>query len=299
MKKFYAFAAAALAAVSMNGQVYLCGNWDNEKGWNPAEPLEFTKKADGNWEYANLHIQSFKISTVKAETGKIGEDGAVISDWDQFNSGALGFEGEITEEMVGSAMALVPWGENLNLPWEGDWTFVVSADYTTLTVTTTTPKPIGFTAAYVRGGMNEWGTPDLWKMNTEDGVTYTFTCEAETIIPANIEFKIGAANWTGINYSTEGVVLPDGEVNFATYNAGGNMTFEADFEGSIKLVLINGQNKEAELYFYEKGMEGVESAVIDANAPVEYFNLQGVRVANPENGLFIARQGDKVVKVVK
>lgn len=34
------------------------------------------------------------------------------------------------------------------------------------------------------------------------------------------------------------------------------------------------------------------------NAPVEYFNLQGVRVANPENGLYIRRQGNKVSKVI-
>ena len=33
------------------------------------------------------------------------------------------------------------------------------------------------------------------------------------------------------------------------------------------------------------------------NAPVEYFNLQGVRVANPENGLYIRRQGNKVEKI--
>lgn len=35
----------------------------------------------------------------------------------------------------------------------------------------------------------------------------------------------------------------------------------------------------------------------DDNAPVEYFNLQGVRVENPENGLYIRRQGKKVEKV--
>ena len=43
-------------------------------------------------------------------------------------------------------------------------------------------------------------------------------------------------------------------------------------------------------------IETVEAA--DADAPVEFFNLQGVRVANPENGLFIRRQGNKVEKVV-
>ena len=45
------------------------------------------------------------------------------------------------------------------------------------------------------------------------------------------------------------------------------------------------------------GMSGVENVAAE-NAPVEYFNLQGVRVANPENGLFIRRQGNTVSKVV-
>lgn len=47
------------------------------------------------------------------------------------------------------------------------------------------------------------------------------------------------------------------------------------------------------------GWSGIEGVEIDENAPVEYFNLQGVRVNNPENGLFIMRQGNKVTKVIK
>ena len=35
----------------------------------------------------------------------------------------------------------------------------------------------------------------------------------------------------------------------------------------------------------------------NSQAPVEYFNLQGIRVANPENGLYIRRQGSDVKKV--
>ncbi len=53
---------------------------------------------------------------------------------------------------------------------------------------------------------------------------------------------------------------------------------------------------------YVSGLDsttGIEDIDIDSvNAPVEYFNLQGVRVANPENGLFIRRQGNKVTKVI-
>jgi len=43
---------------------------------------------------------------------------------------------------------------------------------------------------------------------------------------------------------------------------------------------------------------GVANVAIEENAPVEYFNLQGVRVANPENGIFVRRQGSKATKVV-
>lgn len=42
---------------------------------------------------------------------------------------------------------------------------------------------------------------------------------------------------------------------------------------------------------------GVESiSAENTNAPAEYFNLQGVKVNNPENGLYIVRQGNKVSK---
>lgn len=45
---------------------------------------------------------------------------------------------------------------------------------------------------------------------------------------------------------------------------------------------------------------GIKDVISDSdnNAPVEYYNLQGVRVANPENGLYIRRQGAEVTKVV-
>ena len=46
----------------------------------------------------------------------------------------------------------------------------------------------------------------------------------------------------------------------------------------------------------ETGVADIEASASDA--PVEYFNLQGVRVAEPTTGVYIRRQGDKVAKVV-
>ena len=44
---------------------------------------------------------------------------------------------------------------------------------------------------------------------------------------------------------------------------------------------------------------GAGNVAVEDNAPVEYLNLQGVRVANPSGGnLYIVRQGSKVTKVI-
>ncbi len=44
---------------------------------------------------------------------------------------------------------------------------------------------------------------------------------------------------------------------------------------------------------------GIESVVTDnSDAPVEYFNLQGVRISEPNGGVFIRRQGSNVTKVL-
>ncbi len=42
----------------------------------------------------------------------------------------------------------------------------------------------------------------------------------------------------------------------------------------------------------------IETVNSEINAPVEYYNLQGVKVANPSNGIFIKKQGSKATKVI-
>ncbi|MBQ7941680.1 MAG: starch-binding protein [Muribaculaceae bacterium] len=55
------------------------------------------------------------------------------------------------------------------------------------------------------------------------------------------------------------------------------------------------------IYNYN-GLTNVVSNIIDITtndyAPVEYYNLQGVKIDNPKNGIFIKRQGSKATKVV-
>ncbi|MBQ2285177.1 MAG: leucine-rich repeat protein [Clostridia bacterium] len=52
-------------------------------------------------------------------------------------------------------------------------------------------------------------------------------------------------------------------------------------------------------YVVGEDMSGVEETLADdGNTPAEYYDLNGVRVENPEKGVYIKRQGGKTTKVV-
>lgn len=61
-------------------------------------------------------------------------------------------------------------------------------------------------------------------------------------------------------------------------------------------------NLEYNGYFDESGESGIEDIVtdnVDENAPVEYYNLQGIRLSEPAAGqIVIRRQGSKVSKIL-
>lgn len=56
--------------------------------------------------------------------------------------------------------------------------------------------------------------------------------------------------------------------------------------------------KAASKYTFEVESSAIESIVNDENIPVEYYNLQGVKVTSPEKGIFIKKQGGHTSKVV-
>lgn len=64
-------------------------------------------------------------------------------------------------------------------------------------------------------------------------------------------------------------------------------------------ITVSGLNtsKPKALFHYVGEATGVDNVSAANNGVVEYFNLQGVRVDEPTNGVFIRRQGDKTSKV--
>lgn len=73
----------------------------------------------------------------------------------------------------------------------------------------------------------------------------------------------------------------------------------AEASNACNLVYESGESYIKGNFTPAAGINTVAADAADANAPVEYFNLLGVRVANPEAGqLLIKRQGSSVEKVI-
>ena len=115
-----------------------------------------------------------------------------------------------------------------------------------------------------------------------------------------------------INYGTEEVSL----TKLYDITLGGNNNYCAAFDIANNLYIGNATSEYVKGYALSRVSNTVATAAAskyalnideatavgeintDANAPVEYYNLQGVKVENPANGIFIRKQGSKTTKVV-
>ncbi|MBD5233274.1 MAG: hypothetical protein HDS65_03745 [Bacteroidales bacterium] len=97
--------------------------------------------------------------------------------------------------------------------------------------------------------------------------------------------------------------------------SGSNVAYVGNTAGAVQYTVEEVEGEPYSAYIYvatmgtplnkwkfsvpDKGIAtGVEAVEVDSEAPVEYYNLQGVRVANPEKGIYIKRQGATATKVV-
>lgn len=88
---------------------------------------------------------------------------------------------------------------------------------------------------------------------------------------------------------------------WTTLNVGENLTHQVDANESyyleVKAVKGTKESEVIRMKMINGEVTGISDITVDS-AEVEYYNLQGIRVINPENGIFIRRQGNKVTKVI-
>lgn len=106
----------------------------------------------------------------------------------------------------------------------------------------------------------------------------------------------------------EGENVPATLNTFCVYGPGSYGELDVAYEGttySYAAVCCNGWDPAGNeysdwlyLYFTWTDLAGVENVLVDGSNAAEYYTLQGVRVANPGNGIYIRRQGAAVTKVI-
>lgn len=120
---------------------------------------------------------------------------------------------------------------------------------------------------------------------------------------------------TGLNISSEyATIMIENYVDWfnngifgkATFDSEGTLT-NVDFSEAPMINLVynkdqssllaaNYGNTKFEFNYKDSALDAIE--INESNAPIEWFNLQGVRINNPSNGIFIRKQGSTVRKVM-
>lgn len=133
----------------------------------------------------------------------------------------------------------------------------------------------------------------------EDGVFDNMTISApENEIIENVVFMV--AQWP----DTPIITGMDGDFKADTYSSvfvcKKNETTKNTLNIEFKKVATSTPAfyiSHIHVYTRTTGNAGVTD-LSSSNAPVEYFNMQGIKVNNPANGIFIRKEGNKITKVV-
>lgn len=323
MKKFYVLAAAAAVAVSAAAQdkIYLVGDGEG-LAWGTSGQMT-VEKTDGVFKFDIKNLVAFKMSTVEMPVveGTDGDGNPTFSDdWGTFETGIYGclygFQVNVEKELVQG------FNTNISAPWKGDYTITIAGDLSTVKLETTTPQPGGGYSVYFRGNMNDWGNGDYpadenpnlvpWKFNCIDSenLIYKFTFADDQQIDADSGFKIADANWGSINFG-----MPQEEIDGSMQNMGfipveepvvlrpngDDLIVKEDVYGVAYFNLATGaiflsNDPDAENPF---GGAAVENITVENNGAAAYYTLQGVRVDEPANGLYIVVKDGKATKVIR
>lgn len=227
MKKIYTIALAAMIAGSVNAQngapLYATGSGNFPGGeWTPEKASEFNY-ANGEYTLEITNLTKLKISTNKGG-------------WETFNEGALTCN---YGSVPGKAVVLYRSDADILAPWTGDYTITVAGDLSTLTLSTTTPEP-GAKPIYLRGGMNEWGVDDAWKLTEVKDNIYKLVLADDQSLTSGTDFKVADADWGTINYGGGDFTPVKPQTDYHIYYDGSNLSLDETCTGVIWVTLDFG-----------------------------------------------------------
>lgn len=259
--------------------IYLRGNVNN---WEISDEYKFTEtETEGIYELANVKLQGFfKIADANWSFVNVGSsDGSNLK--------------------IGQANYLINGGDSKNMSLSGTFqcdliTLDLSGDNPVVTIMGEAANS-GIVVAY-QG--NNWGDTEnsnytYWEFEDYGKGFYSLEGDYQStygnfcININGVAYGIAGTEPTTIEYEESYVLTADAhKISLPEETAA--YTFEINITDSDEVTLI----------VYEGAYSNVESTFNDAIAPAEYYNLQGVKVINPEKGIFIKRQGGKTTKII-
>ncbi len=282
-----AVVSAAVATASAQSPVYITGNVPGLTAtWTPEEPATLTY-ADGVYTYDMTGAkqgQMFKLSTAKG-------------DWSTFNAAAFGMADDNGNYTLPLNTA-VTWTEgkcgNMVVPATGDFKLVVNMDAKTLELQGEGTYTDVF-EIYVLGDATGWAAKDAYKFNFVEK-NASGENVYELTLPEGLvgEFKVATADWNAVNYGVYDKSIEAGQTTELKYNAN---NISSTITESIKLTFYHNLDTNQSSWLKVDRYSGIGDIDAEAAATPVFYNLQGVRVDRPANGVYIKVAGDKVSKV--
>ena len=286
MKKFLLCAAALFAATTAFADYYVIGSNVNGKSWALAQPdALFEDQGNGiyRWEGEVLGT-GFKINdgTWSNDAYNIGGNGATIE-------------------------AGVPYAYGTGSSSSDIGLYEVTVVNKPVIVLDENAKTITLTGEFE--GEIQWfltGINGVWEANPEKGTLmeptddYIFVAKNVSVEVAEGEVKVSSTGWAK-KYGTndpDNVVVDADHFNQAialdeVFGEAGNIPYVLE-PGNYDFTFNSDEKTLTVAPSAGSGVAGIEVE----SAPAVYYNLQGIRVANPQNGIFVKVSGKKAVKVV-
>lgn len=144
------------------------------------------------------------------------------------------------------------------------------------------------------------------KISAGEALTVYYTAGAG----AGIKIQYLLADWSqaivpgfskieGFNEEYGTVGLPEGTGTLSFVLSEEDVTGMTDAAANQAVMFVGQAVTLTKITVGPAKTDALQSVALDLNAPVEYYNLQGVKVANPANGgIYIVRQGAKTSKVL-
>ena len=311
--------------VSASYSGYLNVNiYDEETGeWgvvakNEEKSIAITEYENGTCEFLlpNLYLSSLELSLgdILVEDATITKDEKGNSTYNGFVKGMPLLGGELIADVTlnGTITAAGVVDMTIDVLWEG---IPIKCTFTTSKVVVEKDGIATEYPGYLNGSIYDAESSTWIPFAENESKTVTITeygdGTCDFLLP---EFSLSSLNFVLGDILLEGVAVTKDANGVSTYKTfvddmpywSGEIIADVTLNGTISAdgimnmtidVLWDGIPIRSTITTNQ--LDGVENIIMTEQGEVVYYNLQGIKVANPENGVFIRVQGGKASKVIK